>query len=490
AVGWGYVIVPKAKQLLVEWIWIPNRLVKWCERQGILPISHHQICQAMQSRNMDAGQSWLVMKGLGNHGKLFYIRLGKFVRLFVADPVLVRQILTSNADCYEKPSFIRSLLVLGDGIFSSSGKKWFHQRKIFEPHFLSKEIKMKLELLKEVTLEAMHSWEHNSQFHEQEIDIYQKFLELTLSIFGKFAFGRDLSSSMDEIFLIFGRYLYNSRHNIFGLASPSPAFKSLSKVVTKEIKEDEDRLRRIAMDLLEKELAHQHFELGGDESLLTSMLLLLKEEKLIEKQVIDNCVTFLLVGHETTAILLTWTVYLLSLHPNWQERARVEATELWLKDDALSLSDLSHLKTLNMIILESLRMYPPQPLVGRSCIKENPVGELVIPEKLEVVMPIAALHYSKEYWGDDAEEFKPERFTNGLARACKDRFAFLPFGMGPRTCIGQSFSFMEARVVLAMMLYKFSWKISPHYRHCPDIISLILRPSFGMPIIMEKLTAS
>ncbi|XP_057822865.2 cytochrome P450 CYP72A616 isoform X2 [Cryptomeria japonica] len=437
---------------------------------------------------MDDGHSWDVWKSLGNHSKPFYIRFGKFVRLFIVDPVLVRQVLTSNADCYKKPSFIRSLSILGDGIFSSSGKDWFQQRKIFEPHFFSKKIKMKLELLREVTVEAMHGWEQNLQLHDQEIDIYQRFLELALSIFGKFAFGSDLKSSMNEIFLSFGRYLYNRRHGIFRLASPLPTFRS--KVAAQQIVEDEGQLRRIAMDLLENELAHQHFEPDGNESLLTSMLLLLKEENLNEKQIVDNCITFLLVGHETTAILLTWTTYLLSVHPNWQEKARIEAAELWQKHDPLTLPDLGHLKTLNMILLESLRMYPPQPLIGRACIKENSVGEFLIPEKLEVVMPIPALHYSKEYWGDDPEEFRPERFANGLAHACKNPFTFLPFGTGPRTCIGQSFAFAEAKLVMAMMLYRFSWKISPHYRHCPDIISLTLRPSFGMPIIMEKLVSS
>lgn len=482
----GYLVAPRAKQLWVDWIWTPNCLVQCCKRQGIPGFSYHEILKVLQLESMDAGQSWIVLNSLRNHGMIFYTRVGKFVRLCVADPVFVRQILSDNAVCYEKPSFIRSLSAIGDGIFSAAGKDWFHQRQIFQPHFLSKEIKGKLELIKEVAVDAMYDCERNLQCNEEEIDIYQTFLEITLEVFGKFAFGNDLRSPMGEVLLSFDRYLYNNRKRTFGLASRLPGLLSLPTSVTQEIKKDEERLRRIAMDLLEKEMAHQHFQPDEEDSLLALMLRLLKDEKLTEKQVIDNCVTFLLVGHETTASLLTWTTYLLALHPEWQERTRVEAAELCQKD-ALQWSDLSHLKTLNMILFESLRMFPPQPLVGRTCVRENSVGKFVIPKKLEVFIPIVSLHYSKEFWGDDADEFRPERFANGLSRASKNPLAFLPFGSGPRTCIGQTFALTEARVVLAMMLNKFSWKLSPRYQHCPDV-TLSLYPSFGMPIVLKKLS--
>eukprot|EP01018_Ginkgo_biloba_P016360 Gb_41003 [translate_table: standard] len=331
----------------------------------------------------------------------------------------------------------------------------------------------------------MSGWEQYSQFNEKELDIYQKFLELTLNIFGKFAFSCDLRSSADEIFRGFDRYIHNSRNRMFGLSALLPGFLSLPTAAAREIKEDEDRLQRIVMDLLGKELVYQHSDTKQDDNLLTLMLHLLQDGKLTEKQVIDNCVTFLLVGHETTASLLTWTTYLLALYPDWQERARVEAKELG-QTGALEWSDLSHLKTMTMILFESLRMFPPQALIGRTCVRENSAGQFTIPSKLEVIIPISILHYSKEYWGDDADEFKPERFANGVNGASKNPFAFLPFGTGPRTCIGQAFALAEARVVLTMMLLKFSWKLSPHYQHCPNV-ALTLHPSSGMQIILENL---
>lgn len=488
AIAAGYLVAPRAKQLWVDWIWTPNCLVQSCKRQGIPGFSHHEILKVLQLRTVDAGQSWTVLNSLRNHGMIFYTRVGKFVTLCIADPVFVRQILTDNAVCYEKPSFIRSLSAIGDGIFSAAGKDWFHQRQIFQPRFLSKEIKRKLELIKEVAVDAMYDCEQNLQFNEKEIDIYKNFLELTFKIFGKFTFGSDLRGPMDEIFRSFDRYLYNSRERMFGVASRLPGLLSLPTSVNQTIKEDEVQLRRIAMDLLEKEMAHQNFEPDEEDSLLALMLRLLRDEKLTEKQVIDNCVTFLLVGHETTASLLAWTTYLLALHPDWQERTRVEAAELFQKD-ALQWSDLSHLNTLNMILSESLRMFPPQPLVGRTCVRENSLGQFVIPKKLEVFIPIVSLHYSKEFWGDDADEFRPERFANGLSGASKNPLAFLPFGSGPRTCIGQAFALTEARIVLAMMLSKFSWKLSPRYQHCPDV-TLTLYPSFGMPIVLKRLSPS
>jgi cytochrome P450 len=200
-----------------------------------------------------------------------------------------------------------------------------------------------------------------------------------------------------------------------------------------------------------------------------------------EKQVIDNGTTLLLAGHETTANLLTWTVYLLAVHREWQERARVEAKGL----ETLDFKQVSQLKTISMILWESLRLFPPQPVIGRVCVRENVAGGLLIPEKMETITSLLALHCNPDVWGDDAEEFKPKRFANGINKACKNSSAFLPFGLGPRTCIGQSLALLEARVILYFMLKTYSWELSPAYRHAPDV-TLTLQPGFGMPIVLTR----
>lgn len=208
--------------------------------------------------------------------------------------------------------------------------------------------------------------------------------------------------------------------------------------------------------------------------------------KLTESQLLENSLTFLLAGHETTASLLTWTTYLLAKHPLWQERARAEIEE-FCPDGVVELQVLNHLKLLGMILFESLRLFPPVPLIGRTCVKENKVGtSLVIPEGLEIVIPVAMLHRDKSIWGENADEFFPARFANGISGACGSPLAFIPFGAGPRTCIGQTLALSEAKAVLAVMLPLFCWKLSSSYRHSPDV-TLTMMPEFGMPVVLEKL---
>ena len=208
--------------------------------------------------------------------------------------------------------------------------------------------------------------------------------------------------------------------------------------------------------------------------------------RLTEKQLLDNSLTFLLAGHETTASLLTWTIYLLAKHPLWQERARAEIEE-FCPDGTVEPQVLNHLKLLGMILFESLRLFPPVPLIGRTCIKENKVGScLLIPEGLEIVIPVAILHRDRNIWGDNADEFFPARFADGISGACGNPLAFIPFGAGPRTCIGQTLALSEAKAVLAVMLPVFRWKLSSSYRHSPDV-TLTMMPEFGMPVVLEKL---
>lgn len=209
-------------------------------------------------------------------------------------------------------------------------------------------------------------------------------------------------------------------------------------------------------------------------------------KKLTKKQLVDNALTFLLAGHETTASLLTWTIYLLAKHPLWQERARAEVEE-FCPDGFIEPQVLTHLKLVGMILFESLRLFPPVPLIGRTCIQTNRVGPtLVVPEGLEIVIPVAVVHRDKTIWGENADEFWPARFGDGISGACGNPLAFIPFGAGPRTCIGQTLAISEAKAVLAVMLPLFTWKLGSSYSHSPDV-TLTMMPEFGMPIVLEKL---
>ena len=161
-----------------------------------------------------------------------------------------------------------------------------------------------------------------------------------------------------------------------------------------------------------------------------------------DKQLMDECLTFLVAGHETVALLLTWTMYLLAAHPQWQDKARAEVMEVCKDSSATGIQyeNLNMLPNLSMILSETLRLYPASAAIGRECIQANKLGDIEVPVGVDISIPVAFLHRKKELWGEDAHCFAPERFAKGLAGACSHPLAFLPFGGGPRTCIGQAFA--------------------------------------------------
>lgn len=137
---------------------------------------------------------------------------------------------------------------------------------------------------------------------------------------------------------------------------------------------------------------------------------------------------------------------------------------------------------LSMIINESLRLYPPATLLPRMAFEDIKLGDLLIPKGLSIWIPVLAIHHDKELWGNDANEFNPDRFASKSFVSSR----FLPFGAGPRNCIGQSFAVMEAKIILAMLVSKFRFKISDNYRHSPVVV-LTIKPKHGVQVCLEPL---
>nr|XP_051213261.1 cytochrome P450 CYP72A616-like [Lolium perenne] len=210
-------------------------------------------------------------------------------------------------------------------------------------------------------------------------------------------------------------------------------------------------------------------------------------QRMSTQDVIEELKLFYFAGMETTAALLTWTLVVLGMHPEWQDRAREEVLGVFGTDDTPSFDGLSRLKKVTMVLNEVLRLYPPAVTMNRKTSKETQIGGITYPADIVLEMPIILLHHSPDLWGDDVLEFKPERFAEGISKATKDgQPGFFPFGWGPRICIGQNFTLLEAKMALSMILQRFEWRLSPSYAHAPCTV-LTLQPQHGAQIILKSL---
>ncbi|KAJ0763818.1 putative cytochrome P450 [Helianthus annuus] len=428
--------------------------------------------------------SWLRI-----YGKNILYWQGPQPELVVTKPELLKQLMSVRELSTRRVQGVGPVFdkIFGGGLIFSQGEKWAKQRKIAAHAFNGDRLKNMVPTMVESVDTMLKRWKDAGT---KERDVHEEFRTMTSEVIAKIVFG----SSYEK-----GKQIFEMQGELFRLGA-----KQLSKtrlpgfgMIFKD-KEDLETNKLLAgiQDIITKIIRNRDYTIVSedeDNSTTDYLGILLNARhdandnyKLAIQDIIDECRTFYIAGHGTISLLLTWATLLLGIHTEWQEKARKEVQEVFGNHNPSS-EGIARLKKMSMIINETLRLYPPAISTGRKVYKETRVGDLVLPANLSLQIPFLPLHQDREIWGEDAHLFKPERFSEGVANAVNSNpGAFIPFGYGPRICVGNNFGINEAKITLSMILQRYRFTLSPNYVHAP-VHYISLRPKSGVQIIFQAL---
>ncbi|CAN0929423.1 Cytochrome P450 CYP749A22 [Linum grandiflorum] len=435
-----------------------------------------EISHQMLPRIMPHVHLWTKIYGMN-----FLNWYGTRPQLVITDPELVKEVLSNKEGAFPK-KFIQTYAdkFLGNGLFSSQGEKWTKMRKLANQAFHGDCLKAMIPAMVASVETMLAKWEA-SVSTQIEIDAFHEFRILTSEVISRTAFGSSYKEGKNVFDMLMQLGDIVNRNNF---KAGIPSFGIFFKVWRSEDDVESDRLQeaiREGIIKLIRKRERSSSDHGSD--FLGSLLKAFHESESSRKisvdDLIDECKSFYVGGHETITSSLTWTVFLLAIHSDWQDKARDEVLEFFDQRNPC-LDGLARLKTMTMVVNESLRLYPPALNLTREVEKETKLGKFTLPAKMALSLPIIAIHHNPLLWGEDCHLFKPTRFADGAARAA----AFMPFGFGPRTCVGSSFATAEIKIALSMILQRFRWSLSPSYVHSPFHM-LTICPKLGLQIVLQ-----
>jgi cytochrome P450 len=405
---------------------------------------------------------------------MIYSRFLFLHSFLINKPEYIEHVLLANQANYRKSHFLRHILgpLLGDGLLISEGEFWRRQRRIAAPAFHSRRIADFVATMVSCTEATLARWRGTTE----PFDIAAEMMALTLNIVSRTMFSTDVSGDVEAVRRLTDIVvaLKPSTTDLLGL--PEWFRRRRPKGYQRAITEFEALVSRF---LAERRTT------GIERGDLLSMLLSARDpessEGMSNKQLRDEILTIFLAGHETTANALSWTWYLLAQHPDAEARLHDELDRV-LGARMPNAADVAELKWTRMVIEESLRLYPPAHTISRTAIAEDRIGGVRVPPGALITISIYVTHRNPNLW-PEPERFDPERFAPA-AIGQRHRFAYLPFGGGPRICIGNGFAMTEAQVVLATIAQRYRVRLAPG--HVVQPIGLItLRPKNGIWVTLE-----
>ncbi|MBK8030685.1 MAG: cytochrome P450 [Chloroflexi bacterium] len=407
------------------------------------------------------------------YGKVTTLTTPLFNYYVIADPDFAHEVLVTQADKFHKDQLYKDeqvglARVMGNGLLVSDGEFWKRQRKLVAPALHTKRIEAYAETMVDYTDRMLAHWRDG-----QRLAVDHEMMTLTLKIVAKSLFNTDVSAAADRV----------------GAATDviQEAMKPNDVLPAWIPTRSRLRLRRALADLDEVVygMIADWRKTGEDRGDLLSMLLLAEDDEgqhMTDKQVRDEAVTLLLAGHETTANTLNWTFKLLAENPEVEAKLHAELDTV-LAGRLPTLADLRRLPYTDMVVKESMRLMPPAYSFGREAQADVEIGEYSIPKGTQVVIFNYFMQRDPELW-EQAERFMPERFSADNEKNLP-RYAYLPFGGGPRICVGNSFAAMEARLLLATIAQRYQLRLTPGQRVEAEPL-ITLRPKGHLMMRVEQ----
>jgi len=390
-------------------------------------------------------------------------------------PDHIKHVLQENNRNYWKGILVgRVKPLIGEGLFTSEGDFWRRQRRLAQPAFHRERIESFANLMSAAGTQMLESWQ-GAAASGTSIDLMEHTSRVTLRIVGQALFGIDLVGESAEV----GRAMLDALQFVSDQAfSLFPSQLVLPTPRNVRFRRARAALDRVVLGIIE------HRRRGGVAGVdLLAMMMEARDEDtgegMSDRQLRDEVMTFVLAGHETTAVTLAWSCLLLAQHPEIRDQVRQEVTTV-LGGRAPALGDLPRLPLTRRVVDETLRLYPPVAVIGRQALADDEIGGYAIPAGSAVMLSPYVTHRHPALW-PEPERFDPERFTPERC-ATRPRFAYFPFSGGPRLCIGNEFALMEAQILLAMIVQHYRVDVAPGHTVQTDV-RVTLRPR--QPMLMR-----
>jgi cytochrome P450 len=406
------------------------------------------------------------------YGETFRFHLGGIKEAIVTtDPVVIQHVLKTNWENYHKSHIQKKRMghFLGKGLLTTEGEAWKTQRRLIQSGFERKQLEILSSIMQDSLDDSLRDFDRQAGIGA--VDIYPLMMKITFAMVGKSLFGAELKE--EDIDLISEAISTVQEFMVRQTIQPylNPWF-----TVSGEQRRHEE-LRNRAFGILGDYIQRRRTEAPGHD--LLQILLDARYSDgsaMSDELVISESMQLLVAGHETSSNALSWTLYLLSTRPDCAERVRQEFDTV-LGERPLQFSDVPKFEFTTQVINEALRLYPPFWMVDRMALADDHAGDIDIPRGSTIVVFIYGTHHSPKYW-ENPESFDPSRFAKGREKL-NVPYSHLPFGAGPRGCIGGNYAMLQMLMILSVLFRKYDFELVPGQTIEPRPM-VILRPEHGI----------